>query len=182
MALSSGSRPRWASSSTWASMPSSSATNISPNVRGSMNRSWPPWVKVMTTWVCLAIASLVPAARRSWPDIPRGITSTSPPLAPHPGGDPQPLPAVELDEQVLAPSLDAHELLADQRLGELLALPVTTDRAHPRDVDGLRRLADALLLEISPDPLDLRELRPPAPPLPRSAPRPPTPVPTPLAP
>ena len=29
------------------------ATNISPNVRGSTKRSWPPWVKVMTTWVCL---------------------------------------------------------------------------------------------------------------------------------
>src|SRR4249919_2875893 len=60
-------------------MPSSSVTNISPNVRGSMKRSWPPWVNVITTWVCLAIASLVPAARRSWPDMPRWITSTSPP-------------------------------------------------------------------------------------------------------
>src|SRR3954454_10686536 len=105
-----------------------------------------------------------------------------PQLARPPEGDPQHLAAVELHEQVLAPSLDAHELLADQRLGELLALPVTTDRAHPGDVDGLHLLADDLLLEISPDHLDLRELRHPAPPLPRSATRPPTPEPMPHAP
>src|SRR3954468_12960099 len=60
-------------------MPSSSVTNISPKVRGSMKRSCPPWVKVMTTWVCFAIASFVPAARRNWPDMPRWITRTSPP-------------------------------------------------------------------------------------------------------
>src|SRR4051794_1430686 len=60
-------------------MPSSSVTNISPKVRGSTKRSCPPWVKVMTTWVCFAIASFVPAARRSWPDMPRWITRTSPP-------------------------------------------------------------------------------------------------------
>src|SRR6185503_7429323 len=98
-------------------------------------------------------------------------------LAGHPEMDHQHLAAVELDEQVLAPTLDARELLAHQRLGELLALAVATDRAHPGDVDGLHLLADDLLLEISPDHLDLRELRHPAPPLPRSAPRPPTPVP-----
>src|SRR6478609_9588325 len=47
-----------------------------------------------------------------------------PQLARHPEVDHQHLAAVELDEQVLAPSLDAHELLAHHRLGELLALPV----------------------------------------------------------
>src|SRR6266511_1626555 len=79
IASSSGSMPRCASSDTSFSTVSSSVTNISPNVRGSMKRSWPPCVNVITTCVCFETVSRVPLARMSCPDIPRWITSTSPP-------------------------------------------------------------------------------------------------------
>src|SRR4051812_2821688 len=71
--------PRCASSVTCFSTLSTSVTNISPNVRGSTKRSWPPCVNVITTWVCFAIGSRAVLLRRSWPDMPRWITSTSSP-------------------------------------------------------------------------------------------------------
>ena len=40
-----------------------SVTNISPNVRGSTKRSWPPCVNVITTCVCFAVV----VARRLGP-------------------------------------------------------------------------------------------------------------------
>src|SRR6266540_3248796 len=66
----------WSSSFT---LPSSSAdaTNISPNVLGSMYRRSPPCMNSITTWVWVGRACrLVP--RRNWPDIPKCTTSTSP--------------------------------------------------------------------------------------------------------
>src|SRR3954470_14646302 len=80
-----GSKPRWASSGTASSRCSGVVTNISPKVRGSMNRSCPAWVKVMTTWVCLPTGSLADLGRSSWPLMPRCTTSpsaASPPRAP----------------------------------------------------------------------------------------------------
>src|SRR5579863_3641348 len=77
MTSSSGSNPRCASSGTWEVSSSVVVTNISPKVRGSTKRSWPPWVKVMITWVCLSTGSLGPFARSSWPLMPRCTTSTS---------------------------------------------------------------------------------------------------------
>src|SRR5690242_5230429 len=71
--------PRCASSVTSFSTLSASVMNISPKVRGSTKRSCPPWVNVMTTCVCFAIASRELLARSSWPDMPRWITSTSSP-------------------------------------------------------------------------------------------------------
>src|SRR5262245_588742 len=79
IASSSGSMPRCESSVTSFSTPSSSVTNISPNVRGSMKRSCLPCVNVITTWVCFVMDSRVPLARTSCPDMPRWITRTSPP-------------------------------------------------------------------------------------------------------
>src|SRR5438552_15381885 len=76
---SSGSHPRWRSSGTSCSSSSGVVTNISPKVRGSMKRSWPPWVKVMITWVCLSTPLRELFARRSWPLMPRCATSRSPP-------------------------------------------------------------------------------------------------------
>src|SRR6266540_554965 len=66
----------WSSSFT---LPSSSAdaTNISPNVLGSMYRRSPPCMNSITTWVWVGRACrLVP--RRNWPDIPKCTTRTSP--------------------------------------------------------------------------------------------------------
>src|SRR5579872_1470922 len=83
MTSSSGSKPRWASSGTCAVSWSAAVTNISPKVLGSTNRSWPPWVKVITTWVCLSSGSLTPLARSSWPLMPRWTTSTSSPSSPN---------------------------------------------------------------------------------------------------
>ncbi len=82
MTSSSGSNPRWASSGTCAVSSSVVVTNISPKVRGSTKRSWPPWVKVMITWVCWSRGSLGPLARSSWPLMPRCTTSTSSPSRP----------------------------------------------------------------------------------------------------
>src|SRR5438067_2276780 len=76
---SSGSHPRWRSSGTSCSSSSGVVTNISPKVRGSTKRSWPPWVKVMITWVCLSTPLRELFARRSWPLMPRWATSRSPP-------------------------------------------------------------------------------------------------------
>src|SRR5690349_3395182 len=73
---STGSMPSSASSGTSAVSSSGVVTNISPNVRGSTKRSWPAWVKAMTTWVCLAIGSLF-GTRSSWPLMPRWITRRS---------------------------------------------------------------------------------------------------------
>ena len=77
---STGSKPRWASSGTWSASASGVVTNSSPNVRGSTKRSSPPWVKVITAWVCLGSGSRTPPLpRSSWPLMPRWTTSTSPP-------------------------------------------------------------------------------------------------------
>ena len=57
IAVSSGSSPRCASSSTCSSSSSYFVTNISPNVRGSTKRINPPWVKWITTCVCLGAFS-----------------------------------------------------------------------------------------------------------------------------
>src|SRR5262245_18995479 len=75
--------PRCASSVTCRSTLSTSVTNISPNVRGSMKRSWPPWVNVITTWVCLSVGSRAVLLRTSCPDMPRWITRTSSPSSRH---------------------------------------------------------------------------------------------------
>src|SRR6478735_5356007 len=77
MGVSTGSTPRVESSSISLVISSGVARNSSPKVRGSTNRICPPWVKVMVTWVCLSTGSLG-AARSSWPDMRRWITSTSP--------------------------------------------------------------------------------------------------------
>ena len=79
-------------------------TNISPNVRGSTKRSWPPWVKVMTTWVCLSTGSLVAAPQE---------------LAAHAQVDHQHVAGVELEQQVLALALDAGDLGAVELGDEL---------------------------------------------------------------
>src|SRR3954452_12320799 len=72
-----GSRPSSASSGASAVSSSGAVTNSSPNVRGSTKRSCPPCVNVMTTWVCLGIASRG-CALSSWPLIRRWMTSSSP--------------------------------------------------------------------------------------------------------
>src|ERR1019366_7729187 len=98
MRSSTGSKPRWASSGMALRMAAPSPpdvpdtgliavpsglsggvdTNSSPNVRGSTYRSSPPWVNVITTWVCLGLGSLTDFTLRSWPLIPRCTTSVSP--------------------------------------------------------------------------------------------------------
>ena len=80
--------PRCASSVTSFSTLSNSVTNISPKVRGSTKRNWPPCVNVMTTWVCFAIG----VARALGPEQ----------LARHAEVDHEHVVAVEAQQQVLA--------------------------------------------------------------------------------
>ena len=123
---------------------SGAVTNISPKVRGSTKRSWPPWVKVITTWVCLIIGSLG-WARRSWPLMRRWMTSTSP---------------VSRASRRYFPRATGRLDLGALELGdEVLLVRVAADRAGAGDLDGLDALADHLALEAAPDGLDLGQLR-----------------------
>src|SRR6266540_1061690 len=74
---SSGSMAMWSSSRTFPRS-SDAVTNISPKVRGSMNRRSPPCWNVITTWVWGGNGWRF-VARMNCPLIPKCTTSTSPP-------------------------------------------------------------------------------------------------------
>ena len=121
-------------------------TNSSPNVRGSTKRSWPPWVKVITTWVCLASGVLGALGPQQ--------------LAAHAQVDDEDVAAVEAEEQVLAPPVDAGDLAAlepGRRTascwggGGSSACPVTST--------VLIRLPTTSRVEVAAEGLDFGELR-----------------------
>ena len=100
-----------------------------PDVRppaSSTKRSWPPWVKVITTWVPFATASLA-AARRSRPPSRRSMTSRSPVSSFRVSSSPRRSPPV-----TFAPSSRPTNCFFGSR----------GDRAAARDLDGLDPLAD----------------------------------------
>src|SRR3954463_194168 len=112
--------PRCASSSTASSIPSYGVTNISPNVRGSTNRSCPPCVNVMVTCVCLGAVSRDDFARSSCPDMPRWTISALPSSSFITMYLPRRLPAV-----ILRPSSSAVNCLRC-RYRRMLRIPSTS--------------------------------------------------------
>ena len=110
-------------------------------------RSWPPWVKVTTTWVPFSTASLA-AARRSRPPVRRSMTSRSPVSSFWVSSSPRRSPPA-----TLAPSSRPTNCFFGQ----------SGDRASTRDVDGLHPLADHLAIELAADRLDFGQLRHPGP-------------------
>src|SRR5205814_554104 len=97
-------------------------------------------------------------------------------LTAHAEMDDEDVAVVQLDQQVLAPAVDAGDLAALELGREVLLVRVTADRPHAADVHLLDALADHLLLQVAPERLDLGQLRhrrpPPRPPTPPSSSRP----------
>src|SRR5205823_982244 len=95
-------------------------------------------------------------------------------LTAHAEMDDEDVAVVQLDQQVLAPAVDAGDLAALELGREVLLVRVTADRPHAADVDLLDPLADHLFLQVALQSLDLGQLRhrrppPRPPPLPSSS-------------